>query len=180
MKRRYLFDESSDYKFEEYKTENEPLEECALTMVQEFNLFNHKDDIPKELLITEDDIIKGNIFGKLDKIIKFYKDHGQEKKLPNMIQGIYYGIIGTTFGTQVRSANKAEETKYVPKVEKLTTYINKYCDDKAKNTIANDITNTIPACEKMIKEKIDPSNTILMNIYKDYLKDIKAALLKLK
>ena len=87
---------------------------------------------------------------------------GNEKKISKFVSAHYYGILGNTFASM--------EGSYVSLLPTLVPYIKKYCNDKAKNRIKNDIEKNIKALEGMMEKgnQLNPKQ-------KGWLKDIKAA-----
>ena len=113
--------------------------------------------------ITVDDFKSKDKWEKKFKAaFKEVESTGNEKKISKFVSAHYYGIVGNTFASM--------EGSYVSLLPTLVPYIKKYCNDKAKNRIKNDIEKTIKALEGMMEKgnQLNPKQ-------KGWLKDIKAA-----
>lgn len=133
-------------------------------VLREFGL-----QIPEELKLTEEDIFSANKFKtKLNKVIKYHQDNNSTPKtISKLVYGMYWAILGNTFGGSCK--------KYEPKFSCYVSTINEYCDEKQRGKIKKDMDKTIEALDKLV-EKGKP----LSNLQKDYYKDLKANVNKIK
>lgn len=141
---------------------------------------NRNVKIPKELQLTEEDII-GNVSilkSKVEKQIKYLEDNLQDesnkflgkdksKIISDTVYIIYYSILGCTFGEKT--------IKYNPKMSWYVGILNKYCEEKKRSLIKKDMEKTI-----IRLKQIQDNGKELNNIQKAWLKDISDNVNKIK
>lgn len=135
------------------------IKECIMEMSSETDsntevvsegLFGKKKvKLPKDMQLTYDDFQKASVFKKrLDEVMKYLEKEGADKKqLSNMVQTIYFGIVGNTFMDSDGKRSNMDTKKYEPKLTMIVPYIKKY-DDK-KDDIIRDMVITKESLEKM-------------------------------
>lgn len=117
-------------------------------VVREF-AFSKNVKIPSELKIVVEDYNKPSQYKKkVQDIVKYLKENNaSEKQLDKTIYMQYYGVLGNTFG------NGIEGTYSGNLIQFLVPFFNKYCSDKSRSIIKNDIQKTITSLDNMKEKK---------------------------
>lgn len=118
-----------------------------LTVELKESFFN-KNKLPKELKMTNDDFkSKSKVKTKLDKIIKFYLDTNQEKKLSAQIKNIEFAAMRAMGGYNARGE------EYEPGTCEIVLKTGaKYLNEKDKRIIYNEVNSACTQIDSMVKD----------------------------